>query len=64
MTYSVWPRRSRPSPLVSEAPPRSTCRVTPVRAETRNSSPVLDCTMSSVRPFGLATMPLALKPGA
>jgi hypothetical protein len=39
-TYRVLPRTSKPSPLVSEAPPNSTCVATPVRDQRRYSKPV------------------------
>ncbi len=61
-TYRVRPSRSRPSPLVSTYPPRSTVRATPVAGSTRNRAPVLVCTTSRARRSGVATMPLALVP--
>lgn len=41
-------------------PPRSISRVTPVAASTEKRRPVIDCTITSVLPLRLASMPLAL----
>lgn len=51
-----------PSPTGTVAPPRSIGSTSFVAISMRNTLPVFDCTTIRYFPFGVASMPLTLKP--